>query len=56
MKEGHSAVPNVLVKLPQLLGVFGYENFFIWVLICAVPGFIIVKFLPLDPEFGKKKE
>ncbi len=35
---------------------FGYENFFIWVLICAIPGFLLLKFLPIDPEFGKKKQ
>lgn len=35
---------------------FGYENFFIWVLICIIPGFILLKFLPLDPEFGKNKQ
>ena len=34
----------------------GYGHFFIWVLICAIPGFFLVKFLPIDPEFGKKKE
>lgn len=34
----------------------GYENFFIWVLINTIPGIILVKFLPIDSEFGKKKE
>ncbi len=34
----------------------GYQNFFIWVLINTIPGIILIKFLPIDPEFGKKKE
>lgn len=33
----------------------GYENFFIWVLIATIPGFILIKFLDIDPTFGKKK-
>lgn len=32
-----------------------YEKFFIWVLICTLPGFIILPFLKIDKEFGKKK-
>jgi PAT family beta-lactamase induction signal transducer AmpG len=32
----------------------GYLDFFIWVCICTIPGFIIAKFLPIDPNFGKK--
>ena len=32
----------------------GYQHFFIWVMISTLPGLIILKFLPLDPEFGKK--
>ena len=33
----------------------GYANFFIWVCICTVPGFIFAYYLKIDPEFGKKK-
>ena len=32
----------------------GYQHFFIWVMISTLPGLIILKFLPLDAEFGKK--
>jgi MFS transporter, PAT family, beta-lactamase induction signal transducer AmpG len=32
----------------------GYEHFFIWVVIATIPGFILIKFLKIDPEFGKK--
>ncbi|MCR5570209.1 MAG: MFS transporter [Paludibacteraceae bacterium] len=33
----------------------GYSNFFIWVCICTIPGFIIARFLPFDKNFGKKE-
>lgn len=32
----------------------GYENFFIYAMICSVPGMILIKFLKIDPEFGLK--
>ena len=33
----------------------GYLFFFIWVMICTLPGFFIAPFLKIDPKFGKKK-
>lgn len=33
----------------------GYQHFFIWVVIATIPGFILIKFLSIDPEFGKKE-
>jgi PAT family beta-lactamase induction signal transducer AmpG len=33
----------------------GYQNFFIWVMICTIPGFIVAAFLKIDPVFGTKK-
>ena len=32
----------------------GYQNFFIWVCICTIPSFIILKYLPFNSNFGKK--
>jgi PAT family beta-lactamase induction signal transducer AmpG len=32
----------------------GYQHFFIWVMICTIPGFILIPFLKIDPLFGKK--
>ncbi len=32
----------------------GYQHFFVWVLIATIPGFLILPFIPLDPNFGKK--
>ncbi len=33
----------------------GYQHFFIYVMICAIPGLIAIKFLKINPEFGIKK-
>ncbi len=35
--------------------IIGYQNFFIWVMICTIPSFVIIKFLKIDPSFGLKK-
>lgn len=40
-------------KVQQLLG---YQHFFIYVIICAIPGMFIAKFLKIDPHFGIKKK
>jgi PAT family beta-lactamase induction signal transducer AmpG len=34
--------------------IIGYQHFFVWVLLATIPGFFVVKLIPLDPEFGKK--
>lgn len=34
--------------------IIGYQHFFVWVLLSTIPGFLVVKFIPLDSEFGKK--
>ena len=38
-------------SLQELLG---YQHFFIYVLICTIPGFLIIPFLKIDPAFGIK--
>jgi MFS transporter, PAT family, beta-lactamase induction signal transducer AmpG len=37
-----------------LQDIIGYQHFFVWVLLATIPGFMVVGFIPLDPEFGKK--
>lgn len=32
----------------------GYVNFFIWVLICTIPSFVVITRLKIDPAFGRK--
>jgi MFS transporter, PAT family, beta-lactamase induction signal transducer AmpG len=35
--------------------IVGYQNFFIWVVIATIPGFLLIRYLPISPDFGKKK-
>ncbi len=34
----------------------GYQHFFIWVMVATIPSFLILKYIDIDPQFGKKKE
>jgi PAT family beta-lactamase induction signal transducer AmpG len=34
----------------------GYQNFFIWVIICAIPGLLPVLFVKINPKFGINKK
>jgi len=34
----------------------GYQNFFIYVILCSIPGLIAIKFLKINPAFGIKKK
>lgn len=34
--------------------IIGYHNFFIWVMICAIPTLAIIPFIKVDKHFGKK--
>ncbi len=36
--------------------IIGYVNFFVWVVLCTIPGFIIIFYLRIDPAFGVKKD
>lgn len=33
----------------------GYQSFFVWVVICTIPGFVVAPFLKIDRSFGTKK-
>ncbi|MDK2840866.1 MAG: transporter, family, beta-lactamase induction signal transducer AmpG [Anaerophaga sp.] len=64
-KTAHYAICTGLMALGMMIPgmisgwiqeIVGYQNFFIWVLICTIPGFIIIKFLKIDPTFGIKKK
>ncbi|GET30116.1 MFS transporter [Prolixibacter sp. SD074] len=32
----------------------GYQHFFVWVMLCTIPGFILISLLKIDPKFGTK--
>jgi len=34
----------------------GYQHFFIWVMLCTIPGFIMAKLIKVDKNFGLKKD
>jgi len=34
--------------------ILGYQHFFVWVLLAAIPSFAIVAMIPLDADFGRK--
>ncbi len=62
-KTAHYAICTGFMALGMMIpGMFsgwlqeiiGYQHFFIWVLIATIPGLVLIPFLPLDPEFGKK--
>lgn len=62
-KTAHYAIGTGIMALGMMLpGMFagyiqeavGYAPFFIWVCLCTIPGFILLKFLKIDSDFGKK--
>jgi PAT family beta-lactamase induction signal transducer AmpG len=63
-KTAHFAICTGLMALGMMIPgmisgwlqeIIGYQNFFIWVMICTIPGFVVVKFLKINPSFGIKK-
>lgn len=64
-KTAHFAIATGFMALGMMIpGMFsgwlqeiiGYQNFFIWVVICMIPGMIPVFFANVNPEFGIKKK
>ena len=64
-KTAHYAICTGFMALGMMLPgmisgwiqeVVGYQNFFIWVVLCTIPGFILLNYLKVDPQFGVKKE
>jgi len=62
-KTAHFAIATGFMALGMMLpGMFsgwlqeiiGYKNFFVWVMLCMIPGMLPVFFLNVKPEFGKK--
>ena len=47
-------IPGMLSGWLQEL--IGYQHFFIWVMICTIPGFLVIPFLKIDPGFGKREK
>jgi MFS transporter, PAT family, beta-lactamase induction signal transducer AmpG len=63
-KTAHYAIATGFMALSMMLPglvsgyiqqFLGYKLFFIWILITMIPGYFIVRMLPVDVNFGKKK-
>jgi PAT family beta-lactamase induction signal transducer AmpG len=63
-KTAHFAITTAFMALGMMIpgmisgwlqDIIGYQNFFIWVMLCTIPSFIIIPFLNIDPQFGKKQ-
>ena len=62
-KTAHFAICTGIMALGMMLpGMYsgalqesiGYQNFFLWVIISTIPGFIVAALVKIDPQFGKK--
>ncbi len=62
-KTAHYAISTGFMALGMMLPgmisgwlqeIIGYQNFFIWVMICTIPGIIIVKFLKIEDKAIEK--
>lgn len=64
-KTAHFAIATAFMALGMMLpGMFsgwlqeiiGYKHFFVWVMLCMIPGMIPVLFVKVKPEFGIKEK
>jgi PAT family beta-lactamase induction signal transducer AmpG len=62
-KTAHFAIATGFMALGMMIPgmisgwlqeIIGYRNFFIWVMLCTIPAFLIIPFLKIDPAFGRK--
>lgn len=64
-KTAHYAICTGFMALGMMLpgmmagwlqDMFGYQHFFIWIMICAIPTLCVIPFLKIDKEYGKKEK
>ena len=64
-KTAHFAITTGFMALGMMLPgmisgwiqeMIGYQHFFIWVVCCTIPGFLVIPFLQIDPSFGRKEK
>jgi PAT family beta-lactamase induction signal transducer AmpG len=62
-KTAHFAITTGFMALgmmiPGMLSgwlqeIVGYRSFFVWVMICTIPSFLVIPFIKIDPAFGRK--
>lgn len=63
-KTAHFAITTGLMALGMMMPgmisgaiqeFLGYKHFFVYIMLCTIPAFVVLKFVNIDPEFGKKK-
>lgn len=63
-KTAHFAFSTGIMALGMMLPgmisgwlqeILGYQHFFIWVMICTIPGFIMAKLIKVEKNFGLKR-
>ena len=63
-KTVHYAIATGIMALGMMLPAMfsgwlqeqlGYQNYFLWVMVATIPGFIVTALVKIDPQFGKKK-
>jgi len=64
-KTAHFAISTAFMALGMMIPgmssgwlqeMLGYKLFFVWTVLATIPAFIIIKYIPLDAEFGCKNE
>lgn len=64
-KTAHYAIATGIMALGMMVPAMfsgwlqerlGYPNFFLWVMVATIPGFIVTGLVNIDPEFGKKRD
>jgi PAT family beta-lactamase induction signal transducer AmpG len=64
-KTAHYAITTGFMALGMMIPgmisgwlqeIIGYQNFFVWVLICTIPIFLVLPFVKIEPQFGVKKK
>jgi PAT family beta-lactamase induction signal transducer AmpG len=64
-KTAHFAIATGFMALSMMLPgmlsgwlqeIIGYQHFFVWVMLCMIPGLLPVFFVKIAPEFGVKKK
>jgi PAT family beta-lactamase induction signal transducer AmpG len=64
-KTAHFAICTGFMALGMMIpGMFsgmiqdaiGYKNFFLWVILATIPGFLVAALVKIDPQFAKKVE
>ena len=63
-KTSHYAIATAFMALGMMLpgmisgklqDLMGYRTFFVYIMFCTIPSFLVASLVKIDPDFGKKK-